>query len=238
MRQRTYRRLNAGICLAASLRVAPVPSDSSEVSWVRLVCTCRLSAWPARARCRAERVPDRLACREQDSTGAVVGLDLSGRAHGDQHGPFGVELGASGGGVRGSGRRRGGHAQAVDGHLAAVPASLVYWQAAVRGVAIPAYCPAPTSPRGGCPCLTQTHPGHSSRRRGRSGPRTAGPKPCHARIVATAPVRTLTPVPARPAAAGGDAVSAGVTPGSIPPTPLDWPWARSGAAGGSSCSIG
>jgi hypothetical protein len=44
MRQRTYRRLNAGICLAASLRVAPVPSDSIEVSWVRLVRTCRLSA--------------------------------------------------------------------------------------------------------------------------------------------------------------------------------------------------
>ena len=36
------------------------------------------------------------------------------RAHGDQHGPLGVEPGASGGGVRGSGRRRGGHAPAVD----------------------------------------------------------------------------------------------------------------------------
>jgi endoglucanase len=70
--------------------------------------------------------------------------------------------------------------------------------------------------------LTQTHPGHSSRRHGRSGPRTAGPKPRHARVAATALVRTLTPVPARPAAAGGDAVSAAATPGSMRPTPLDW----------------
>jgi hypothetical protein len=62
-------------------------------------------------------------------------------------------------------------------------------------------------------------------------PKHSGPEPRHARVAATALVRTLAPVPARPAAAGGDAVSARATPGSMRLTPLDWPWARPGAAG-------
>jgi hypothetical protein len=113
------------------------------------------------------------------------------------------------------------------GRLAVVPASLMSWrscwQAAVRGRGCTCllYCARLTTRRLPCPCPShRIRPTSGRRRRGRALS-TAGPKPCHAHVAATAPVHTLTPVPARPAAAGGGVVSAAATPGSMRPTPLD-----------------
>ncbi len=109
------------------------------------------------------------------------------------------------------------------------------------GVAVHAcftlYCARLTTRRLPCRCRSRRIRPTSGRRHRGHTPSTAGPKLCRAHVAATAPVHTLTPVPARPAAAGGGVVSAAATPGSMRPTPLDWPCPRYSGRGPVSCCL-
>lgn len=125
------------------------------------------------------------------------------------------------------GRAFSGRTRSAAGRFAVAPASLVSCRSCWRrSFLVRAGPPCSYPPRGGCRCLSRRIQATSGRRRrDRTPSSTVDPKPRHACVAATALVCTSTPVPARPAAAGGGAVSARAIPGSMRPTPPDWPGA-------------